>query len=104
MKATGMIRRVDEIGRVSIPKHLRDKLRINVGDPVEIYVDRGMGAICIKKYKGDHIDEFEDLIEDLRTEGGQDMLVATLESLLAVYQKSLEKGKESNDEDVSCES
>ena len=38
MKSTGIIRRVDVLGRVVIPKELRKMLKINEGDPIEIYV------------------------------------------------------------------
>lgn len=40
MKSTGIIRRVDVLGRVVIPKELRKMLKINEGDPIEIYVER----------------------------------------------------------------
>ena len=47
MKSTGMIRRVDELGRVVIPKEIRGKLEINEKDPIEIYVDGH--SIVLKK-------------------------------------------------------
>ena len=40
MKATGIVRRIDELGRVVIPKEIRRTLRIKEGDPLEIYTDR----------------------------------------------------------------
>ena len=40
MKETGMVRRIDELGRVVIPKEIRKTLRIKVGDPLEIFTDR----------------------------------------------------------------
>ena len=40
MKSTGIIRRVDELGRVVIPKEIRRTLRIREGDPLEIFTDR----------------------------------------------------------------
>lgn len=49
MKATGIVRRIDDLGRVVIPKEIRRTLRIKEGDPLEIYVDRG-GEIILKKY------------------------------------------------------
>jgi AbrB family transcriptional regulator (stage V sporulation protein T) len=49
MKATGIIRRIDDLGRVVIPKEIRRTLRIREGDPLEIYVDRG-GEVILKKY------------------------------------------------------
>lgn len=48
-KATGIVRRIDDLGRVVIPKELRRNLKIREGDPLEIYVDRG-GQILLKKY------------------------------------------------------
>jgi len=49
MKATGIVRRIDDLGRVVIPKEIRRTLRIREGDPLEIYVDRG-GEVILKKY------------------------------------------------------
>ncbi|MGL5258614.1 MAG: stage V sporulation protein T [Lachnospiraceae bacterium] len=49
MKATGIVRRIDDLGRVVIPKEIRRTLRIRVGDPLEIYTDRE-GEIVLKKY------------------------------------------------------
>lgn len=47
MKSTGIIRRIDELGRIVIPKEIRKKLEINIKDPMEIYVDGH--AITLKK-------------------------------------------------------
>jgi AbrB family looped-hinge helix DNA binding protein len=49
MKATGIIRRVDDIGRVVIPKEIRRSLKIEEGDPLEIYTERD-GSIILKPY------------------------------------------------------
>ncbi len=49
MKATGIVRRVDELGRVVLPIELRRSLDINVKDPMEIYVDED--RIILKKYE-----------------------------------------------------
>ncbi|NLK44375.1 MAG: stage V sporulation protein T [Tissierellia bacterium] len=49
MKATGIVRRIDELGRVVIPKEIRRTLRIREGDPLEIFTDRE-GQIILKKY------------------------------------------------------
>lgn len=51
MKATGIIRRVDDIGRVGIPKEIRNNLRMKEGEPLEIFVDNDM--VCFKKYSND---------------------------------------------------
>lgn len=49
MKATGITRRIDDLGRVVIPKEIRRTLRIREGDPLEIYTDQD-GGIILKKY------------------------------------------------------
>ena len=49
MKATGIIRKIDDLGRVVIPKEIRRTLRIREGDPLEIYTDRE-GEVILKKY------------------------------------------------------
>jgi AbrB family transcriptional regulator (stage V sporulation protein T) len=49
MKATGIVRRIDDLGRIVIPKEIRRTLRIREADPLEIYTDRE-GEIILKKY------------------------------------------------------
>ena len=49
MKATGVVRRIDDLGRVVIPKEIRKTLRIKEGDPLEIFTDRE-GQVILKKY------------------------------------------------------
>ena len=49
MKATGVVRRIDDLGRIVIPKEIRKTLRIKEGDPLEIFTDKE-GEIILKKY------------------------------------------------------
>lgn len=49
MKATGIVRRIDDLGRVVIPKEIRKTLRIREGDPLEIFTDKD-GDVILKKY------------------------------------------------------
>ncbi|MGI6551920.1 MAG: stage V sporulation T C-terminal domain-containing protein [Bacillota bacterium] len=49
MKATGVVRRIDDLGRVVIPKEIRRTLRIREGEPLEIFTDRD-GEVILKKY------------------------------------------------------
>lgn len=49
MKATGIVRRIDDLGRVVIPKEIRRTMRIREGDPLEIYTERD-GEVIFKKY------------------------------------------------------
>ena len=49
MKATGIVRRIDDLGRVVIPKEIRRTLKIREGDPLEIFTDRE-GGVILRKY------------------------------------------------------
>ena len=49
MKATGIVRRIDDLGRVVIPKEIRRTMRIREGEPLEIFVDKD-GEVILKKY------------------------------------------------------
>ena len=49
MKATGIVRRIDDLGRVVIPKEIRRTMRIREGDPLEIYTSTN-GEVVFKKY------------------------------------------------------
>lgn len=48
MKSTGIVRRIDDLGRVVIPKEIRQTLRIREGDPLELWLDKD--TVCFKKY------------------------------------------------------
>lgn len=49
MKSTGIVRRIDDLGRVIIPKEIRRNLNVKEGDPLEIFLERD--CVCFKKYK-----------------------------------------------------
>jgi len=68
MKATGIVRRIDDLGRVVIPKEIRRTLRIREGDPLEIFVDRE-GEVILKKYSpigelGEFAKEYADSLHE----------------------------------------
>jgi len=63
MQGTGIVRRIDELGRVVIPKEIRKTLRIKEGDPLEIYTDKE--NLVIKKYSPiSSIEEFVKIVAD----------------------------------------
>ena len=63
MKATGIVRRMDDLGRVVIPKEIRRAMKIREGDPFEIYTENSY--ICLKKYGSDLAEEIESLREQV---------------------------------------
>ncbi|WP_110953641.1 stage V sporulation protein T [Anaerosinus massiliensis] len=85
MKATGIVRRIDDLGRVVIPKEIRRTLRIREGDPLEIYVDRE-GEVILKKYSpvselGDFAKEYCDSLYEAI---GNIILIADRDAMVAV--------------------
>jgi AbrB family transcriptional regulator (stage V sporulation protein T) len=85
MKATGIVRRIDDLGRVVIPKEIRRTLRIREGDPLEIFVDRD-GEVILKKYSpiselSDFAKEYADALYDTL---GHTVLITDRDSVVAV--------------------
>lgn len=85
MKATGIVRRIDDLGRVVIPKEIRRTLRIREGDPLEIFVDRD-GEVILKKYSpiGELGDFAKEYAESLFESTGHTTLISDRDSLIAV--------------------
>lgn len=63
MKATGIIRRVDDLGRVVIPKEIRRNVGIREGDPLEIFLYED--GVCFKKYTTNKLEKVYDAFRDL---------------------------------------
>mgnify|MGYP001092670673 CR=1 FL=1 len=85
MKATGIVRRIDDLGRVVIPKEIRRTLRIREGDPLEIFVDRE-GEVILKKYSpigelGDFAKEYADSLHET---AGHISIIADRDVVIAV--------------------
>ena len=66
MKATGIIRRVDDLGRVVIPREIRRTLGIREGEPLEIYTE-GRDTVCFRKYETNLTGEVDHLREQIET-------------------------------------
>ena len=84
MKATGIVRRIDDLGRVVIPKEIRRTMRIREGDPLEIYTNVG-GEVVFKKYSliGE-IGEFAvQYAESLYKTSGMPVVISDRESIIA---------------------
>ena len=79
MKATGIVRRIDDLGRVVIPREIRRSLKIREGDPLEILIEKN--CVCLKKYST--LGSFSEDI--LRI--AQDMAQRTFKHQIAIYDR-----------------
>ena len=85
MKATGIVRRIDDLGRVVIPKEIRRTMRIREGDPLEIFTDND-GQVIFKKYSpigelGDFAGEYSEV---LYKTGGYPVVVCDRDHVISV--------------------
>lgn len=85
MKATGIVRRIDDLGRVVIPKEIRRTLRIREGDPLEIFTDRE-GEVILKKYSpiGELTEFATEYAESLNDALGHTAIIADRDTIIAV--------------------
>jgi AbrB family transcriptional regulator, stage V sporulation protein T len=85
LKATGIVRRIDDLGRVVIPKEIRRTLRIREGDPLEIFVDRD-GEVILKKYSpiGELGDFAKEYAESLADSTGHIAIIADRDVIIAI--------------------
>ena len=95
MKATGIIRRIDDLGRLVVPKEIRRTLQIKEGDPFELYTEGDV--ICFKKYSTgpelketvDHLHQIiyeENVLDDIPEEQA-----ASIKALLRVLERDIEE-------------
>lgn len=84
MKATGVVRRIDDLGRIVIPKEIRKSLRIREGDSLEIYTD-GSDSIILKKYS--HVENINNFItqyvDAVYSSSKRDIIVTDTERVIA---------------------
>ena len=86
MKATGIVRRVDDLGRIVIPKEIRRTLKIREGDPLEIYTEKD-GGVIFRKYSpmGDLQDFATSVCESIATNTGCIAAVSDRDSIIAIH-------------------
>lgn len=84
MKATGIVRRIDDLGRIVVPKEIRRTLRIREGAPLEIFTDRE-GEIILKKYSpiGELSQFAEEYAESLAQTTGHLVLITDCDHVVA---------------------
>ncbi len=85
MKATGIVRRVDDLGRIVIPKEIRRTLRIREGDPLEIYTEKD-GGVIFRKYSpmGDLQDFAAQICDAIGSNTGRIAAVADRDAIIAL--------------------
>ena len=85
MKATGIVRRIDDLGRVVIPKEIRRTMRIREGDPLEIFTDRE-GEVIFKKYSpiGELQNFTTEYCETLQRTSGMPVFICDRDAVIAV--------------------
>ena len=86
MKATGIVRRVDDLGRIVIPKEIRRTLKIREGDPLEIYTEKD-GGVIFRKYSpmGDLQEFAAQMCESIGSATGHIAAVSDRDSIIALY-------------------
>ena len=86
MKATGIVRRVDDLGRIVIPKEIRRTLRIREGDPLEIYTEKD-GGVIFRKYSpmGDLQEFARQMCDAIGTNTGRIAAVSDRDSIIALH-------------------
>ena len=86
MKATGIVRRVDDLGRIVIPKETRRTLKIREGDPLEIYTEKD-GGVIFRKYSpmGELQDFAAQICESIGANTGRIAAVSDRDSIIALH-------------------
>ncbi len=89
MKATGIVRKIDNLGRVVIPKELRKNLNIDEGTNLEIFVDR-KGKVILKKYSPlAEIEQLEDYVQTLSQTTECEAMIVDTEKVIATSANNL---------------
>lgn len=99
MKSTGIIRRIDDLGRIVIPRDIRRTLHIKEGDPLEVFI--GEGGVTFRKYNPTcdakkFLDELKELLQedsDMKRKPEMMAKVEELETLLKAEQDDFDMGK-----------
>ena len=80
MQVTGIVRRIDELGRVVIPKEVRRQLRIKEGDPLEIFTTRE-GEVVLKPFSPLTLDDVVEIFREFDTPQQKELLKKLIEEI-----------------------
>lgn len=101
MKATGIVRKIDDLGRIVIPKEIRKTLHIHEGDPLEIFIE-SKGEVILKKYApmNEFINLANECVETLNLVTGYSVYITDRETIISASGASKNKylGKSVSDE------
>ncbi|MGM0471406.1 MAG: stage V sporulation T C-terminal domain-containing protein [Bacillota bacterium] len=90
MRATGIVRKIDNLGRVVIPKEIRQEMKINNGNTLEIFVDRD-DSVILKKYSPvEELEKLSDYVATLADTTECDILITDTDKVVA-SSKNLEQ-------------
>lgn len=85
MMCTGIVRRIDDLGRVVIPKEIRRNMGIKEGEPLEIYVDHETNSVVFKKHtEGSFAEAFSNLIEKYKDDEQAKSLIEIAKNLTKI--------------------
>ena len=87
MRATGIVRRIDDLGRVVIPKEIRRSMGITEGDPLEMFVDTDSGGLVLVPYRSEMSSKLKGMAENLSTLGQTPEHWAIAEELRIIAKK-----------------
>ena len=99
MKSTGIVRRIDELGRIVIPKEMRKNLKIKDGESLEIFINKD--EIILKKFSnmGDMEKIFNDYVDIINNITGNNILITNRDNIISCSDKILNyKEKEISDD------
>lgn len=95
MRATGIVRRIDDLGRILIPKEVREMLHLKEGTAMEIYTNEKKNSIILEKYSENPVQEqlkiLDEILKDLETSEEKDEMrehVQAIQELLNKYEQS----------------
>lgn len=87
MKASGIVRRIDDLGRVVIPKEIRRSMGVREGDALELFVDHETGGLVLVPYFSEAPDKLRAIAENLSTMGCNPEEWEIAEELRAIAEK-----------------
>lgn len=92
MRATGIVRRIDDLGRVVIPKEIRRNLHITEGQPLEIFISEG-GGVVFMPYRKTLIQRVKDLADTVAIEACDNREGEKFKRLLRALAEEMEKSE-----------